>query len=127
MAERKGGLGRGLAALIPSAPGTETEVLQALAGEGSTEQMGGDAFAAARTALREPGAVILVGERLAPGGTRETHIRSTLVLTLGRSTVTRHTDRLLSIDASGSSTPRRRAARQPLPRDRRRSRRTPKV
>lgn len=51
--------------LIPSAPGTETEVLQALAGEGSTEQMGGDAFAAARTALREPGAVILVGERLA--------------------------------------------------------------
>ena len=51
--------------LIPSAPGTETEVLQALAGEGSAEQMGGDAFAAARTALREPGAVILVGERLA--------------------------------------------------------------
>ena len=46
----------------------------------------------------------LVGERLAPGGTRETHIRSTLVLTLGRSTVTRRTDRLLSIDASGSST-----------------------
>ncbi len=51
--------------LIPSAPGTETEVLQALAGEDSAEQMGGDAFAAARTALREPGAVILVGERLA--------------------------------------------------------------
>ncbi|MEX1908769.1 NADH-quinone oxidoreductase subunit G [Janibacter sp. Y6] len=51
--------------LIPSAPGTETEVLRALAGEGTTEQMGGDAFAAARTALREPGTVVLVGERLA--------------------------------------------------------------
>ena len=51
--------------LIPSAPGTETEVLQALAGEGTTEQVGGDAVAAARTALRQPGAVVLVGERLA--------------------------------------------------------------
>ena len=51
--------------LLPSAPGTETEVLQALAGDGTSEHMGSDAFAAARTALRDPGAIVLVGERLA--------------------------------------------------------------
>lgn len=56
--------------LLPSAPGTETEVLQALAG--GTDRAttadgtpGEDPFAAARAALAEPGAVVLVGERLA--------------------------------------------------------------
>ncbi len=53
--------------LIPTAPGTEAEVLHALAGDTEVELAPAEA---ARTALREPGAVILVGERLAavPGG-----------------------------------------------------------
>ena len=46
--------------LIPSAPGTETEVLDALAGADAPESL-----AAAHAALREEGAFILVGERLA--------------------------------------------------------------
>ncbi|WP_277454334.1 NADH-quinone oxidoreductase subunit G [Janibacter sp. DB-40] len=46
--------------LIPSAPGTETEVLAALAGDDAPESL-----AAAHAALREEGATILVGERLA--------------------------------------------------------------
>ena len=59
------GLTKAGGTLVPAAPGTETEVLRALAGEGSAEAMGGDGFAATRTALREPAAIILVGERLA--------------------------------------------------------------
>ncbi|MBF9068038.1 NADH-quinone oxidoreductase subunit G [Streptacidiphilus fuscans] len=47
--------------LLPAAPGTEAEWLEALA-EG--EPLDGDAGEAARR-LREPGAVVLVGERLA--------------------------------------------------------------
>jgi len=52
--------------LIPSAPGTEAEVLRAL-GDGVT---GDGAAADAAKALQEGGAVVLVGERLAtvPGG-----------------------------------------------------------
>ena len=46
--------------LIPSAPGTETEVLDALAGADAPESL-----AAAHAAMREEGAIILVGERLA--------------------------------------------------------------
>ena len=46
--------------LIPSAPGTETEVLAALAGATAPE-----ALADAHAALRADGAIILVGERLA--------------------------------------------------------------
>ncbi len=49
--------------LIPSAPGTETEVLQALAGAAPVDA--GEAFTAARDALRADGAYLLVGERLA--------------------------------------------------------------
>ena len=51
--------------LIPTAPGTETEILQALAEDGSE-----DSLAAAREGLRGERAIILVGERLAtvPGG-----------------------------------------------------------
>ena len=56
---------RGLAklhgALLPAAPGTEAEWLSALAAD---EALGDDAGRAAEL-LREPGAVILVGERLA--------------------------------------------------------------
>jgi len=48
-------------ALLPAAPGTETEWLEALA-EG--DPLDGDAGRAAE-ALRQPGAVVLVGERLA--------------------------------------------------------------
>ena len=50
-------------ALVPAAPGTEPEVLRALA-ENASE------VSAAAEALRVPGAVVLVGERLAevPGG-----------------------------------------------------------
>ncbi|KRE58659.1 NADH-quinone oxidoreductase subunit G [Phycicoccus sp. Soil748] len=47
--------------LIPSAPGTEAEVLRAL-GDGVT---GNGAAAKAAQALQEPGVVVLVGERLA--------------------------------------------------------------
>ena len=47
--------------LIPSAPGTEAEVLRAL-GDGVT---GDGAAARAAQALQEPGVVVLVGERLA--------------------------------------------------------------
>src|SRR5690606_13652414 len=46
--------------LIPSAPGTETEVLVALADDDAPESL-----VAAHAALREEGATILVGERLA--------------------------------------------------------------
>ena len=47
--------------LIPAAPGTEAEVLRAL-GDGVT---GDGAAAKAAQALEEPGAIVLVGERLA--------------------------------------------------------------
>ncbi|MGW2257949.1 NADH-quinone oxidoreductase subunit G [Streptomyces sp. NPDC001780] len=62
------GLEKAGGTLLPAAPGTETEWLDALAsGAGPTGD--GDVARAAR-ALREPGAVIAVGERLAtvPGG-----------------------------------------------------------
>lgn len=50
--------------LIPSAPGTETEVLTALTGEiGPGSE--GDPLTAAHAALRGEGPVVLVGERLA--------------------------------------------------------------
>ena len=50
--------------LIPSAPGTETEVLSALTGEiGPGSE--GDPLTAAHAALRGEGPVVLVGERLA--------------------------------------------------------------
>ena len=55
------GLGKLGGALLPAAPGTETEWLEALA-EG--DPLDGDAGHAAE-ALRQPGAVLLVGERLA--------------------------------------------------------------
>lgn len=50
--------------LIPSAPGTETEVLTALAGD-TAPGSDGDAASVAHAALRGQGAYILVGERLA--------------------------------------------------------------
>ena len=50
--------------LIPSAPGTETEVLTALAGA-SAPGAEGDPIATAHAALRGEGAFILVGERMA--------------------------------------------------------------
>src|SRR5699024_2797182 len=51
--------------LVPTAPGTETEVLRALGEDGSEESL-----AAVREGLRGERAIILVGERLAtvPGG-----------------------------------------------------------
>ncbi len=56
------GLDRVAGRLVPAAPGTEPEVLDALgAGSDSLDEAGADA---ARL-LREPGAVLLVGERLA--------------------------------------------------------------
>ncbi|WP_371479919.1 NADH-quinone oxidoreductase subunit G [Kitasatospora sp. NBC_00315] len=55
------GLGKLHGALLPAAPGTEAEWLSALAAD---EALGDDAGRAALL-LREPGAVILVGERLA--------------------------------------------------------------
>ncbi|WP_371498693.1 NADH-quinone oxidoreductase subunit G [Kitasatospora sp. NBC_00374] len=60
------GLGKLRGALLPAAPGTEAEWLTALAGD---EVLADDAGRAADQ-LRSPGAVILVGERLAavPGG-----------------------------------------------------------
>ncbi|MEZ0069137.1 NADH-quinone oxidoreductase subunit G [Streptacidiphilus sp. MAP12-20] len=60
------GLGKMGGTLLPAAPGTEAEWLEALA-EG--EPLDGAAGEAARR-LREPGAIVLVGERLAgtPGG-----------------------------------------------------------
>ncbi|MFI6699264.1 NADH-quinone oxidoreductase subunit G [Streptomyces sp. NPDC050509] len=60
------GLSKAGGTLLPAAPGTETEWLDALASESGLDA---DGTAAAR-ALREPGAVIVVGERLAavPGG-----------------------------------------------------------
>ena len=51
-------------ALIPSAPGTEVEVLEALRADAPAET-GGEAYRAAHEALRAEGAIILVGERLA--------------------------------------------------------------
>jgi NADH-quinone oxidoreductase subunit G len=48
--------------LLSAAPGAETAVLTALAGTGSTAD---ETSTAASEALRQPGAVILVGERLA--------------------------------------------------------------
>ncbi|HEX2705421.1 MAG TPA: NADH-quinone oxidoreductase subunit G, partial [Candidatus Lustribacter sp.] len=54
------GLGKLGGTLLPAAPGTEAEVLRALAGADA-----GAPVAGATAALREPGAVILVGERLA--------------------------------------------------------------
>ncbi|MEV6756187.1 NADH-quinone oxidoreductase subunit G [Streptomyces sp. NPDC051214] len=60
------GLEKAGGTLLPAAPGTETEWLDALSGEVGLE---GDGAKAAE-ALRAPGAVIVVGERLAavPGG-----------------------------------------------------------
>ncbi|MEV4613857.1 NADH-quinone oxidoreductase subunit G [Kitasatospora sp. NPDC049258] len=60
------GLGKLHGALLPAAPGTEAEWLTALAGD---DVLADDAGRAADQ-LRSPGAVILVGERLAavPGG-----------------------------------------------------------
>ncbi|MEW1908555.1 NADH-quinone oxidoreductase subunit G [Kitasatospora sp. NPDC085895] len=55
------GLGKLRGALLPAAPGTEAEWLAALAGD---EVLADDAGRAA-DALRSPGSVILVGERLA--------------------------------------------------------------
>jgi NADH-quinone oxidoreductase subunit G len=55
-------LDKTLATLVPAAPGTEAEVLDALAGESTVELAAAEA---ARLAVREPGALILVGERLA--------------------------------------------------------------
>jgi NADH-quinone oxidoreductase subunit G len=50
--------------LIGSAPGRETEILTALAGRGSAAKTT-ETITAASEALRGPGAVVLVGERLA--------------------------------------------------------------
>jgi NADH-quinone oxidoreductase subunit G len=50
------------ATLVPAAPGTEAEVLTALAGDAAVELAGAES---ARGALRAQGALILVGERLA--------------------------------------------------------------
>ncbi|MEV0034478.1 NADH-quinone oxidoreductase subunit G [Streptomyces sp. NPDC050804] len=60
------GLEKAGGTLLPAAPGTETEWLDALT---SATGLGGDGARAAE-ALRAPGAVIIVGERLAavPGG-----------------------------------------------------------
>ncbi|MFH8487939.1 NADH-quinone oxidoreductase subunit G [Streptomyces longisporoflavus] len=60
------GLEKAGGTLLPAAPGTETEWLDALSGRVGLEGEG----AAAAEALRSPGAVIVVGERLAavPGG-----------------------------------------------------------
>ncbi|RDG38746.1 NADH-quinone oxidoreductase subunit G [Streptomyces corynorhini] len=60
------GLEKAGGTLLPAAPGTETEWLDALAGRTGLDADGERAAAA----LREPGAVIVVGERLAavPGG-----------------------------------------------------------
>ncbi|GGU60532.1 NADH-quinone oxidoreductase subunit G [Streptomyces lavendofoliae] len=60
------GLRKAGGTLLPAAPGTEPEWLDALASGTGLDADG----AAAATALREPGAVIVVGERLAgvPGG-----------------------------------------------------------
>jgi NADH-quinone oxidoreductase subunit G len=65
------GLEKAGGTLLPAAPGTETDWLTALSQEGLVEGAGleGDGARAAE-ALRAPGAVIVVGERLAavPGG-----------------------------------------------------------
>ncbi|WP_159149710.1 NADH-quinone oxidoreductase subunit G, partial [Dietzia lutea] len=57
------------AALLPTVPGDEPAVLEALAG-GSRDEAADPTSGALPTLLREPGAVILVGERLGaiPGG-----------------------------------------------------------
>ena len=55
------GLEKAGGALLPAAPGTETEWLDALAGHAGLDADG----VTAADALREPGAVIVVGERLA--------------------------------------------------------------
>ena len=60
------GLARMAGTLLPTVPGGEAELLAGLAGDaGPGEPAAGDAAAAAARALREPGAVILAGERLA--------------------------------------------------------------
>ncbi len=65
------GLAKMSGVLLPTAPGAETAVLQALGGTGGSggaEPPGastGPGFVAAQQALRQPNAVILVGERLA--------------------------------------------------------------
>ncbi len=56
------GLAKLSAALVPAAPGTEAEVLDAMAARAADAP---EAVATAAAALRESGAVILVGERLA--------------------------------------------------------------
>ncbi|WP_411115196.1 NADH-quinone oxidoreductase subunit G [Streptomyces sp. 029-5] len=63
------GLEKAGGTLLPAAPGTETEWLDALAANPVSAGLEGDGERASR-ALREPGAVIVVGERLAavPGG-----------------------------------------------------------
>ncbi|MFD7627176.1 NADH-quinone oxidoreductase subunit G [Streptomyces sp. NPDC059851] len=60
------GLAKAGGTLLPAAPGTEPEWLDALVSRTGLEESG----EAAAAALREPGAVIVVGERLAgaPGG-----------------------------------------------------------
>ncbi|MCB7136847.1 NADH-quinone oxidoreductase subunit G [Cellulosimicrobium marinum] len=69
------GLQRMEGTLLPAAPGTEAEWLDGIAGGDQVRTLdeasaADDALAAASDALREPGAVVLVGERLAgtPGG-----------------------------------------------------------
>ncbi|MFE4367404.1 NADH-quinone oxidoreductase subunit G [Streptomyces sp. NPDC056835] len=63
------GLEKAGGTLLPAAPGTETEWLDALAANPVSAGLEGDGERASQ-ALREPGAVIVVGERLAavPGG-----------------------------------------------------------
>jgi len=53
------------ATLLQSAPGTESEILDALAGGAGEDWSGWPEIGAAAAALRSPGAVILAGERLA--------------------------------------------------------------
>ena len=61
------GLARMSGTLLPAAPGTEAEVLSQLADPAglAAARPADDVFAAAARALAQPGAVILVGERLA--------------------------------------------------------------
>ncbi|MBA3488658.1 MAG: NADH-quinone oxidoreductase subunit G [Longispora sp.] len=62
-----GGVTKANGTLVPAAPGAEAEVLEALRGDEPVDMA---AVEAARLALREPGAILFVGERLAtvPGG-----------------------------------------------------------
>ena len=99
---------KALGTLLPTAPGAEAALLDALAGDPADS---GSPVAAAAAALREPGAVILVGERLASSpGALSAAVRLAAATSSGLAWVPRRAGERGALDAGGVPPPCCRAA-----------------